>query len=417
MLSSESVRESARVAVPSRDDDRDRRVALVTHGLESGGGVPAVATWLRTALESTGRYAVDVFDLATSSVDPHSRRILAPASWGRRSLRGPRSSWGANLVEIEFMRYRPRVELTRALAGYDLIQVVAGTAAWANPVARARRPIVLQVATRAAWERRSQLAHAPLPMRTWRRAMTTTTTRLEAAGILRSDAVLVENDHMLSHVEAMGHRAVRKAPPGVDVHRFTPDDGGWSGSGHILAVCRLGDPRKGLDRLISAYAGIVASLDDAPRLVLAGRGDLAPANRRLIHDLGLTRRVDVRSDIPATDLVELYRGASVFVQPSHEEGLGLSVLEAMACGLPVVATDTAGSRQTVLDGETGWRIPQTSHNDVVTRLAARIVGVLVRGDGHRFGAAARADCVRRFSTDVTLRTFLDEYDRLLPTSS
>jgi glycosyltransferase involved in cell wall biosynthesis len=336
------------------------------------------------------------------------------------ALGGHTVHWGANIAEVEFMRYRPRTELTRILERYDLIQVVAGTAAWVNSVTRARRPIVLQVATRATWERQSQLDRAREPLRTWRRAMTRATTRLDRAGVLRSDVVLVENDRMRTHVESVGQPAVRMAPPGVDVQRFAPPPGGWCRGGYLLSVCRLGDHRKGLDRLISAYARIRARMAEAPRLVLAGRGELAGSNTGLIERLGLNGFVDVLSDIPVTTLVDLYRGASVFVQPSHEEGLGLSVLEAMACGLPTVATDTAGSRQTVIDGVTGWRVRQTTDEEAVQGIAVRVMDVLQGEHGHRFGRAAREHCVDRFSTDVALRTFVDEYDRLLrdrPTTS
>src|SRR5438128_712892 len=116
------------------------RIALVTSGFDVGGGVPTVARWLRDSLRSTAGYVVDVHDLATSSRDPYSRRLLKPKSWARRSLRirsGDEESlthWGANAVEIETMRYRPRRELSQALQNYDLIQVVTGTPAWAAAV-------------------------------------------------------------------------------------------------------------------------------------------------------------------------------------------------------------------------------------------------------------------------------------------
>jgi glycosyltransferase involved in cell wall biosynthesis len=176
-------------------------------------------------------------------------------------------------------------------------------------------------------------------------------------------------------------------------------------------VCRLGDPRKGLDRLILAYAILCAEPEPAPRLVLAGKGRLLPATHELIEDLKLTQRIDVRPDVSDKDLVDLYQSASVFVQTSHEEGLGLSVLEAMACGLPVVATDTAGSRETVVDGVTGWRVPQGSDDDVSAEVAKRVRQLLV--DGEAASRQARRRCVDRFSSDATLDLYLGVYEKLL----
>lgn len=393
-----------------------KRIALVTHGFHTGGGVPTVARWLRASLTATGRYTVDVHDLATSSRDPLSRRLTVRGTWFRRDLCMPDFDpatfhWGANAVELEFMRYRPRAGLTEALRRYDLLQVVCGTAAWAGVTSHAGRPVVVQVATRAAWERAVQLTAVGRPLRTWRQAMTAITTRLEKSATKKADAVLVENDAMVAAVRETGQRTVVKAPPGVDTTRFLPAFDGWRADGYLLSVCRLADPRKGLDRLIRAYAVLCAEAEPAPRLVIAGKGRLMPAHRELIEDLKLTQRIDVRTDVPEDDLPGLYQQASVFVQTSHEEGLGLSVLEAMACGLPVVATDTAGSRETVVDGVTGWRVPQGGDDDVAAEVAKRIRQLLVAGEA--VSRQARRRCVDRFSSGATLDLYLGVYERLL----
>ena len=62
------------------------RIVLLTHGFETGGGVPAVARWLRSNLVADGRYSVDVCDLATSRRDPASRRVAAARSWRAAAL-------------------------------------------------------------------------------------------------------------------------------------------------------------------------------------------------------------------------------------------------------------------------------------------------------------------------------------------
>lgn len=411
---------------------RRKRIAIVTHGFEIGGGVPTVARWLRGALESTGEYVVDVHDLATSRLDPDSRRIMAPATWIRTSLRrdvaesGQSGStvesasdrtrhihWGANGAEIEFMRYLPRAELSSFLHNYDLIQVVAGGAAWARSVGPIRRPVVLQIATRAVWERASQMTAYSGPLKAWRSTMTAITTRVERTAIRAADAVLVENDDMRKYVLAVNQQKVAKAPPGVNTDVFTPPSGGWNRDGYLLSVCRLGDPRKGLDRLIRAYAALTSRLRPPPGLVLAGRGRLLPATEDLIKELGLSRHIVVRRDVTQGDLIALYRQASVFVQPSFEEGLGLSVLEAMACGLPVVATETSGSRETVANGINGWLVPQNIDESVCEAIAERVEFLLGAGLGEKFSRQSRERCVRKYSTEASLQLYLSTYDRLI----
>lgn len=398
-----------------------RRVALVTHGFEVGGGVPSVARWLRAALQASGNYLVDVHDLATSSRDRSSRRIIAPRSWSRRSLLCRSSTdpgvfhWGANAVEVEIMRYRPRRELGAALQAYDVIQVVAGGAAWASAVTDIGVPVVLQVATLAAWERPAQLADQAWPIRAVRSAMTGLTTRAEDVALRDVDTVLVENSVMLEHVRSIGQARVVMARPGVDSDRFSPPSRGWQRDGYLLSVCRLGEPRKGLHRMIRAYAEMVRLRPSSPRLVLAGRGQLTEPCRQLIAELDLTGRVSVRPDIEPPDLVDLYRGAAVYLQTSYQEGLGLSALEAMSCGVPVVSTDTDGSREFVVNGETGWLVPQASGANLPTVVAERTLSIIA-GDGASFSSRCREVVVAEFSTDISLRRFTAVYDELLGAS-
>jgi glycosyltransferase involved in cell wall biosynthesis len=378
-----------------------------------------VARWLRRGLESTGSYSVDIHDLATSYQDALSRRLASPNTWIRRSLRLPSDTdsgvyhWGANAVEVEFMRYRPRVELTKTLSSYDLIQVVTGGPALAAAVVKAETPVALQVATTAAWERRPQLAGQVTAKRAWRQGMTALTTRVERSALSDVDVVLVENQAMLEHVRILGQPHVIKAPPGVDTDRFVPGTSGWRRDGYLLSVCRLGDARKGLNRAVLAYSKMLRSDTGIPDLILAGRGELAPQTAECIRQLGLTSRVQVRSEVGVSELISLYQGASVFLLTSHEEGLGISVLEAMACGIPVICTETAGTRETVDSGVTGWLVAQSQCSDhvVAGEVAERALTAL-SGEGDSMGARGRDRCLRMFSLGVTLRRFTDAYDDL-----
>lgn len=393
------------------------RVALLTQGYSTGGGVPAVARWLADGLRATGRIDVDVFNLATSATDPHSRRTLRPRTWFKRSLRGPNEDgaiqFGANAVEFEWMRYRARRELTGILRSYDIVQVVGGSPALAAVALKCGTPVIVQTATTVRWERQSQFAVDTGLTQLWRRLMTRATSHTEVRALRQSAAIMVENDDMYEFVVSLGQKHVQKAPPGVDTDTFTPS-AEWQADGYLLSLCRLGDARKGLDRLIRAYSAMRIADSLVPRLVIAGRGTLRPDVAKLIDDLGLSNYVDVQSDVPLDDLAGLLRGASVFIQTSHEEGLGISVVEAMASGLPVVATETAGSRQTVVDGTTGRLVPQNDEDDLIDGLAIASLDLL--RDGHTAAAAARLRAVERFSLEVTLKRFIDEYDSALSPS-
>ena len=390
------------------------RVALVTQGYQSAGGVQTVARWLNSQLTAAG-HTVAVFDMAASILDETSRRILSPRSWRRASLITPDSAErdvfhvGANAVELEPLRYMPRRELTRALDTYDVIQVVAGGPALAFSAVRSHSPIVLQVATTVAWERESSRQNSSRLTDKWRSLMSRLTTRLETAALKRTTAVLVENRTMEQYVLAAGAPHVELAPPGIDTTRFSPGTNGWTQNGYLLSLCRLNDRRKRLDRLIRAYSLLVDHHPSAPRLILAGRASLPPNLRELIGDLNLVDRVSVLSSVPDCQLPALYQQASAYLQTSSEEGLGISVLEAMACGVPVISTSTAGTNETILNGVTGWLLPQGP--EMERDLVRRALSVLT-ADGAKMSTNARQRAVREYSQQSAFARFAMTYGQV-----
>jgi glycosyltransferase involved in cell wall biosynthesis len=105
-------------------------------------------------------------------------------------------------------------------------------------------------------------------------------------------------------------------------------------------------PHKNLRRLVLAFAQ-VAARDPDIRLVLAGKPHPKETMQlqRLVTELELTDRIDFRSYVPYEALPELYRGAVAFLYPSLWEGFGLPILEAMACGTPVITSFGSGTQE------------------------------------------------------------------------
>lgn len=410
---------AAPVAMPSTDQGEGScftsRIALVAQGYQFAGGIQTVARWLAAGLREAG-FEVEIFDLATSRTDIYSRRLTSPRSWFRATLLAADPSEtqlthvGANGVELEPLRYLPRVELSAELNRFDLVQVVAGGPALALAAIRSRRPIVLQVATTVALERASQFPATGAMLARWRRVMTMAVSVMERIALQRADAVLVENRVMQEIAESASKNRVYWAPPGIDVERFAPGSSGWHSEGYLLSVCRLGDPRKGLPRLIRSYSEMRTLSPSVPALVLAGGGQVPADLLQLIAELGLAQFVSVRPDVLPADLPSLYREASVYLQASYEEGLGISAIEAMASGIPVVSTETAGSLETVEHGITGWLVAQDS--DVERALATRTLSVL-SVDGSHMSLAARSRAVALFSDRATLSHFIEVYKQLL----
>lgn len=121
----------------------------------------------------------------------------------------------------------------------------------------------------------------------------------------------------------------------------------------ILYLGRL-HQKKGLELLVEAFSRVVARRDDA-HLVLAGSGDSDYVMRitKILRDLGVFDRTTITGQLDDDEKLAVLRDADVFVLPSYGENFGISVVEAMACGLPVVISDKVGIWREIAEAEAG----------------------------------------------------------------
>lgn len=397
------------------------RIGLVVPALEKGGGVPAVALFVRRAALASGRYDVRVASLATARNDERSVRITAPSTWSGGAA-STEDTWsgvpfkhaGAIAPEFEFQRYRPRAALTHLVTDCDLIQVVCGSPAWANSVIGINKPVAMHVATLAKVERRQRDANPQGLTGWWRKGMTGITSRMDDRALRRVDAIQVMNPWMLDYARTINANRdidIRYAPPGVDADRYRPvDQSSRMREPYILCVGRLDDPRKHIELLLEAYARLPAEVRDRAKLVLAGSANPPPTFWQRVTTLSLGQRVSFIERPDADALLSLYQHANVFVLPSDEEGFGMVVIEAMACGVPVVATRCGGPDGIITDGVDGYLVSR----DDATAMSARLAELLqnpVRNAA--MGTAARATVEQRHDERVAGAVFIDVWDRLL----
>jgi phosphatidylinositol alpha-1,6-mannosyltransferase len=174
-------------------------------------------------------------------------------------------------------------------------------------------------------------------------------------------------------------------PPGVDEKTFHPGSGGAEVRARlglterpvVVCVSRL-VPRKGQDTLILAMPRILAREPEAVLLIVGG-GPYEKELRKLARETGVADSVRFTGAVPWSELPAHYGAGDVFAMPCRTrrggldvEGLGIVYLEASATGLPVVAGDSGGAPDAVLDGETGWVVrggsPEAAADRVVTLL-------------------------------------------------
>ncbi len=209
---------------------------------------------------------------------------------------------------------------------------------------------------------------------------------------------------------------------GVDTGRFRPDaDGaaraalqaqtGWPPGATLIGWVGRMEPVKNPLALVDAFARLVAAgAGEAgdPRLVLVGTGSQQAEVERAVAAAGLGERVwlaGARDDVDA-----LMRALDLFVLPSRAEGIANTILEALASGVPVVATAVGGNAELVAPGECGAIVPA----DDVEALAAAMSEALADADDRsRAAAAARRRGVERFSIEAMVTAYTGLYDRLL----
>jgi L-malate glycosyltransferase len=165
-------------------------------------------------------------------------------------------------------------------------------------------------------------------------------------------------------------------------------------------------PHKGQRHLIEAAAIVVKTIPDA-RFVIAGEGELRPALERQIKEHHLEKHVFLLGFRP--DVLSVHKAFDVFVMSSVTEGLGTSLLDAMACGKPIVATTAGGIPEVVADGETGLLVPARDHEAM-----ANAIMTLLGDEGLRraMGAAGEARVRDRFSAERMVQDTLAVYQRV-----
>jgi len=152
-------------------------------------------------------------------------------------------------------------------------------------------------------------------------------------------------------------------PCGIDLDRFEKpgsslpirQHSGWERAAIVLST-RSWEPVYGVDVAIDAFA-LVSEAVPSAKLVLAGDGSQAAAVNAQFLNNGLTARTHLPGRISQTELPGYYQEADVYLSCSYSDGSSVSLMEAMAAGLPVVATDIPGNREWIEQGVNGWLCP------------------------------------------------------------
>lgn len=238
--------------------------------------------------------------------------------------------------------------------------------------------------------------------------------------IARMDVVLATSDRGSRYLEVPSiviHH-------GIDTARFTPIE---SDAARSALRDRLGLPagrlvgcfgrirhQKGTDIFVDAMIKTVAQHEDVTGIVL---GRATDAHRDFERDLrdrvaaaGLSERIRFCGEVPVDEVADWYRTLDLFVAPQRWEGFGLTPLEAMACGIPVLATRVGAFEDLLLDGQTGQLVDRDDAPAMARALETAMSSPQMLTE---WSAAARTHVVERFSLEQEADALIAIYERLL----
>ena len=217
-------------------------------------------------------------------------------------------------------------------------------------------------------------------------------------------------------VTKIAAQSMVKIAPGIDTDHFSPQDAralrnelGLTDKKVIVSVGRLVH-RKGQDILIEAMPAIIRDVPEA-HIFMIGEGPYRSYLENRVKALEIQERVTFIGRIQYADLPRYICAGDLFVMPSRSrlaglevEGLGIVYLEASACGLPVIAGDSGGAPDAVLEGETGLVVDGTSKLDV----AAAVVELLLDPDRSRaMGVRGRQWIIQEWRWEIWSARFAE----------
>jgi glycosyltransferase involved in cell wall biosynthesis len=203
----------------------------------------------------------------------------------------------------------------------------------------------------------------------------------------RASAVLCDCGQVSRRVRELAPVAperIVEIPWGADLRRFFPGPVRSKSSTFTAISTRTWAPGYGLDTLLDAFAAAHAE-EPRLRLSLCGGGPLAAEVAARIARHGIAASVVVSGRVPERSLANRYRAADVYISCAESDGSSVSLLQAMACGLPAVVTDWPSNREWVSSGLNGWLARAGDARSFAEALLAA-----ARLDRHALGGMSRA---------------------------
>ena len=316
---------------------------------------------------------------------------------------------GAWMPELEFTHYLPTRLWRQLVASCDFHVAVTGNCLAASQYALGGQPFWAWVATPWAEDRADRVRSFPW-YRRWLDAAVSShgARRLERKVVASGTIVALSQYTQESLNNCVGGDSVRFVMPmGIDTAHFRPR-ARQDTAAKVGFIGRYDDPRKNIGLLIDAVAW--CRRRGHPITAILAGADERNVIENMLRERGLQDEVELHGDVDRESLPDLLSGLSAFVVPSHQEGLCIAALEAMACGLPVISTRCGGPEEYIRDGETGFLVDAAA-----PALGQRILDIVLDTSLRQsLGAGARRLIEDSYAEQRTEGIFWSSFNEAFP---
>jgi L-malate glycosyltransferase len=200
-------------------------------------------------------------------------------------------------------------------------------------------------------------------------------------------------------------------PWGVDLEQFAPKNWttGQPDNGITLFCNRSWEPNYGVDVLAKAFVTVARQREDVSLLLLGG-GSQGTAIRKILLGGGVENRVTFPGHVNNTDLPRYYQMADLYISASHVDGSSVSLMEALACGLPCLVSDIPANKEWVREGYNGWLFRDNDHKELTKKI---LKAIEQRETLPKIGQNARATAEEKANWPKNIQVLLSIYEKIL----
>jgi len=199
-------------------------------------------------------------------------------------------------------------------------------------------------------------------------------------------------------------------PWGVDLERFSPGKYPPEDmTSFTILSTRSWEPIYGVDILARGFVK-ASQVENTLRMIMLGNGSLAPLLREIFDRGGVSDKVYLPGQVSQLDLPRYYQMADLYVSASHTDGSSVSLMEALACGRPVLVSDIAGNREWVEPDINGWWFTDGDVDEIAEKI---LMAVELRQELSVMSSAARQIAEERADWTKNFPVLLDAYDSVL----